>query len=536
MRRIIAISLVLATVFASVPAGSAQATPAATVMFKDGSTADAEFTVDLLDNAGQAIRFALCDNPSGCPTSSAGHAFASITAAVVLFDLDCTCAGKAESMQLGASKSGNLWVASLAVNSRDLVKGTWDVRATGVSSNGVVEQLGPHKLIVTVDDVDAPVISIDRLDVENNTVLVGADEAVLIGVEDNFTRFVTYRLPGMPKDFELSFPYALGVGTFKTGSQPLTLKAYDRAGHVTTTTLTVYADDVLPVLNFTVPSIMFVDVANTASFEITEHSNFTVTARMGNEIGAFNGTGSADKQTLSMQLTPTTLGRGLVEVRVVDLLGNIVTHTGSVLVKTLETDLKLNSATLGTTRVIAGETQALTLNVTQSVSPVPVTADVLYGNIKVGQVEIAPTGNTVETIQVTYAPGIHNLELRLAVPAGVTELDPSNQNTTLRLEVFLGRVVYGSQIFHIRGDTLGRPTEAVAADGTRFPTTAEDRDLRTVYTFTADGQKLFWDPSELTTTVVDEEEPEAVGEDSPGLPIVALLALVAIAAALRRRD
>ncbi len=515
MRRILALLLVLTML----PLAGAQA-DAATVKFTAASKSGVTHFVDLTTDKGDLIRF------------EANDAAFSAVPATVIFRLDCTCSGVEESLEFTGARSGGVAKASLPVNTRDLVAGSWQVRATGLDNTGATQTLGPHTLVVTANDSDAPVLSIPGLDDDTNTVDVGAGQSVRVDVDEPLIRKVSYQLDGMPAPFELPFPYSIAASSFNTGEQGLIITATDRAGHESRLSVRVYADDILPVVNFTIPSILYLDVPNPLPFTILEDSNFTVTSQIGGAASTFEGDGAPLTQSLKASITPDTMGFNALEIRVEDRLRNVVTFTQNVEVRTLESDLKLVSARVTGGPVLPTQTQTLHIEATQAVSPVTITVDVLYGGRVVGQIDLEPKGNETDTsIPMQFRPGQHNLELRLRVPEGVLELNDTDDALTIPVEVYAGRVMYGDAIFHIRANSLGVPVEAVDSAGRTYTLTAQDQGLGVVYAFRALDVDLHWDPNQLITTFdVEEEEPE-----DEGIPGFAVAPLLAFAFLLRRR-
>ena len=183
----------------------------------------------------------------------------------------------------------------------------------------------------------------------------------------------------------------------------------------------------------------------------------------------------------------------------------------------------------------------------------------------------------------TFTPGLHHLRLNVTVPTQVNETDWGNNEREAVFEVFLGQVVLGKltngKKFYIRADANGQPlrkggaVEVDPKDGTIIAGKQYDLEFKQDgagprWEFTATDKSgeavaLHWDPlaryslaynkpcdklkgAELEInktagkepkcrpiTLIDEAKVEA--KASPGAGLLALLAVLALALAARRR-
>ncbi len=524
MRHILLVALLITVLL---PVGDAQSTVQATITYSDAQKGGGAQFLDLLDNGvarkGDVVVRATSDAWGGAAPRSATMQFS------------CSCSSKV--LELAMTGSGGAFEGRLRVDEPELVVGSWEVRIQGVRNDGSIVALpqagnSAHRLSVSANDADAPDVTFRGA--ENNRVLVGSGQSVRIDIVEPLLQRVSYKLPTMPAALNLPFPFSLGVGTFEFGEQKLTVTATDRAGHLTTKTVTVYADAVDPVVK-TAPQDKFFDgVPNPITLNVTEASDFTVSARLGTESVVRDFSGSTEARDVTIELTPQGLGSGNLILEVRDVLGNAFSLAKPVNITVLETDVTLEGVRIGEERPIPGEPLKVTVEASQTTSPVPVDVDAYYGNLFMGTMEVAPTGISEHTFDVYLAPGQHNKILRIDSPETVVELNPNDQAFQVALEVFTGRVIYGNAIFHIRGDAVGTPKDAIDAAGTRYQLSLADDGQGTRWEFEVDGTTLHWSPRTPVTNIPVQKE-EVDGDR--GVPGVQLgLIVVALAAlALRRR-
>ena len=137
------------------------------------------------------------------------------------------------------------------------------------------------------------------------------------------------------------------------------------------------------------------------------------------------------------------------------------------------------------------------------------------------------------TFERAYLPGQYAYNATIHAIDGVNETDDGDQTDLGFFEVFMGKVIHRDDVYYVRISDGGiEPSHAVSAGGSLYDLTPKDMESRTVYTFQAKGVDLYWDPLQRITdlTPADVED-----EDSPGAPVVMLLALIAAAAFAARR-
>lgn len=449
--------------------------------------------------------------------------------------MSCDCSSK--TFELSMQRSGSGFQTRLPVMHPDLVVGAWSVSITGVTNQGATvtlprpDQSGatttPHLLSVAADDSTPPSVTFRNSD--NGLIQVGAGESLQIDVIDELLQRVTYKLDDMPAALTLPFPHRIGVDAFDVGEQQITIVATDRAGQMTTKTATVYADSKVPAVMGALPDRFYDGVPNPITLQVEEDSRFTVSARIGS--AAVIREFAAGNHSVTVNLIPEGTGTGNLVVEVRDVLGNAYSDVQRVNVTILETDIRLVDVEVGDEQAIPGEPVSITITASQTVSPVPITVDAFYGNLLLGDMTVAATGETEHTFEAILSPGQHSKLMALRTPDEAIELDPDNQAREVAVEVFAGRVIYGDLVFHIRGDALGTPQSAIGPDGARYPLTIEDDGQGIRYGFDVEDQHLYWSPkTPITSVPVERDAP-----DDRGIPAVSIALLVAAMLALARR-
>lgn len=525
MRAAIAITTLL--VLVALPVG--HAADEAVVRYSAATPNGGVQFLDLLDDDGKArggdvlIR-AEDDAWASTPTAATAQ-------------LSCDCSTK--TFELSMQRSGSGFQTRMPVMHPDLVVGAWSVSITGVTDQGSTVKLPrpdasgatttPHLLSVSAEDSTPPAVTFRGS--QDGLIQVGAGQSVQVDVIDPLLQRVTYQLPDMPAPLTLSFPHRIGVDAFEVGEQLLTVVATDRAGHATTKKVTVYADGEEPVVDAVVPERFFDGVPNPITLQVQEASKFTVSARIGTASVARDFQGG--DQAVTVNLIPEGTGSANLVLEVRDALGNAWSKVHRVNITVLETDIVLDDITVGDEKAIPGEPVSITVEASQTTSPVPITVEVYYGALLLGDMTVAATGTTEATFDAILAPGQHSRILSLRTPDEAIELDPENQEREVAVEVFVGRVIYGNLVFHIRGDALGVPQSAIGPDGTRYPVTLEDDGQAIRYGFDVDGQHLWWSPMTPITSIPVEREPVDGDRGIPAGSIV-LVALAMLALARRR--
>jgi hypothetical protein len=141
--------------------------------------------------------------------------------------------------------------------------------------------------------------------------------------------------------------------------------------------------------------------------------------------------------------------------------------------------------------------------------------------------------------------GRYDLQVSVQAPESANETNPGNENATLPIEVFLGRLSAGGLHYDIRADAKGLPLAAVDADsGKDYPLKITEAGRGIVYRFTtADNRTLDWDPlvpmqdldSEPSGTASGSASSTTGGKSSPAAGALVVALMVALAAVAQRR-
>ncbi len=526
--------IVLGLLIVALLVGVATPAQAQANIVMDFSNTSSTTTVDLVQHAGQKIRFQISSAQFGNNPSAA------------FVTLSCsagTGVGKcpvAESIVVGLADptaSGN-WVGELNVNERNLIKGNWSVVATGQSSSStsLVPSSSTYHLNVTAPSVAKPVLRPLNLDPTVGYAKVAKNQNVGISIESSLIRSVKFQIDGGAMLDWGTGPYSLAASNFvPTGLHTLKVVAEDRTGQSANVTMKVYADTNDPNVAHNIPARMFLGVPNKVMLNVTDDSNVTVSARMGSQVSTLTGT--AGSRAYAPEITPTQLGSQLLEVQVQDLVGNRVSIVKAVDVVPLEVDIELVSVKQTDGGAILNEDMELTIEARQNAGILPIPVNVTYRGVDLGTFTVGVTGTTTHTINLRLAPGVYSGNLTLTVAPEVTELMLDNNAKNLTVEQFMARVIYRSDVYHIRAGNNGLPDVAVGLDGKTYGLTLKDRGLSTVYAFTVDGVELYWNPASLVTTVTDAANTATNTEDNgiPGAPPIALLGALLLLGLLRRR-
>lgn len=526
MRRLLSVLIMLA--FIQVPGASAHDSDcSAPGDFVDGidfrQSSPTEGCLHLQTSAGEGFDIEVDSEDMGSAQTS-----------TVFAELVCDCPLRTERIteQLSAvsGSSGEPdWRVTIPVDSPDLVTGDWEVSLRG--SAGGSQLTGPYTftLHVVADDQNEPLLRALNADTDTGIVSVGEGQNVQVSVDDALIRQVEYTLDGVGP-LLWAPPYTLAASNFQpAGQHTLKVEAEDRAGHTSELSFLVYADTDDPVVFGEVPDRMFLNATNHIVLAVSDASNVTVRARIGDVV--ISQEGAAGNRTYTLPFIPNTLGQRLVEITVEDSVGNRVRFVESTEVVPLDADIEIVDARQADGGAIPGEDLKLYLEARQAGGVADIDVDVVFDDSVLGVMTVAADGTSQQNVTFTLPIGAHIGNLSLGVPAGVNEIDWPDNNRTITLERFLARVIHGDDIYHIRATFQGLPAEAVAANGTTYPLRLEDRDLRSVYAFDVGDKKLYWDPSSTETTIPEDEDKD----DDNAIPALPLAVLLAVLVGLARR-
>lgn len=446
--------------------------------------------------------------------------------------------------------NGNVtWDGELAFDERDLVVGSWNATVRGVNQAGnVITPTDARTLsIIAPGDQAGPQLSIAGD--EDGVVELGVGDTVNIVVTDQLLRWVQYRTGPLPEFLRLTAPYVLGTGVFAEGVQILTVHAKDRAGFDAEPAFVVVDKDTTePELDVGLPDIFYKSIPNDVRLNVSDAHAYTWRVKFGaNETFLGSQDKVAGTRVHVVPITPNATGDFSLSIEVIDRFGNAATALRSVTVVAVTTDISLKSADLETERPIANETVRFNVRVVQEsgVTDMPVNVTVEGADVAAQNVTVPLGGDLTVAFDARLPAGQHTLTLHAQVPEGVNETDADNDDATIDVEVFMGRVEHDGDMYYIRVGEGRLPDEAVDEEDKTYALTFRDtatvggRQLSSVYTFDVAGERLYWDPAEAVTVMPEPaEEPEGGdgGADNP-IPVPLWLAPLALAglAAWRRR-
>lgn len=483
-------------------------------------------SVNLITDMGKLVEFTLDESrASGGPFSSVAVRLERGTSELVV----------------PLQRSGSLWSGLLAVNEPDLVVGTWKATFFAITGTGATPDLVVRSLTVEAFDVVPPSVSVAPAAV-GNLVRLGPGDNLMLTVQDPLLRRVTYSFPGLPVPLELGYPFVLPEPALPEGVSDLTIVASDRAGLSTTRTLRVDRDTVAPVLALNASAIMYAGVPFDLAFNVTERSAHLLSLDLNGTRPSYPFTAgqATGGKTTTLRFIPPAVGTYVLTAIANDTMGNEARLVRQFTAVPPVTDLRVASLLVespATATVREGQVLAATLQQVGGVAPLPVTVVFEASrNTYTVPATVPATGNLVVRWNATLPAGPHEVRVRIVPPAIVNETLPGNEELSTPLEVFLGRVTVDGQTYAIRSDSRGLPTSALVVGTSRtLPLDLVDKEEGVAYRFSAaNNRTVDWDPLDPVVTLDDTPKP-AAKKDAPFPGLLMVLAVVALAALLRRK-
>lgn len=487
-------------------------------------------TVDLLGDRGKLIDFRLDPAQTSLPADTTA----------VLVTLDRT--GSSDLLNIAAAQgTDGVWSALLAVDEPDLITGTWSVQFFAVRDQSG-SLVATRTLTVSAQDATPPRLTVSPA---GDPIHLGPGSVITVDVGEPFLRRVTYSFTGLPAPLDLPFPYVLPEAALPEGISSLTIKATDRTGHETTSTIAVDRDTQAPTLTVVAPDLVYAGVPFDLGLDITERSAHTIRLDANGTLLSFEvpaGSATLGKVT-NLQLTAPDLGNMTVQVRVNDTMGNEVVLVRQFTAVEPVTDLQVTAVRLTSPfTAISREGHVITAVLEQKggVAPLPVTVT-FEGAGRVAQFNATvPISGPLDVVwNVTLPPGIHEVRVTAVGPAIANETAPGDEHGSLMVESFLGRITVGSQVYNIRADTRGLPAQVVLSGTSKtFPLSLIDSDRGVAYRFVAEGNRtIVWDPlvpvQVVPTSSGTTSDPGDKDAPAPGIALALLV--VALAALAQRR-
>ncbi|MGB0651861.1 MAG: hypothetical protein ACPGQL_01565 [Thermoplasmatota archaeon] len=530
--------------------------------------------IDLLEHSGQELRVEANETSIRTLLEARSSRYAG-NPDILVFVRFAGDRGQKVDVILDHEPALDRFTADIPVDLPDLTAGAWNLTffATRLDGRHVLDVLTYRDLVVTAQGTSIP-LDVALAGFENAQSsprqLLGPGKRLdMVLAQDNRwpqVQKVTFQLEregSRSVERVLPAPYTIDHDLLGLeGVLDLVIRAYDRANPVagpsdpalSTFTIPLISDETLPEVEVELPEHVFRGIPFVANISVLEQSPYDV------EI-SFNDTEQRDVSTASklhqFVLVADAEGRVPLLLRVEDSVGNRVIDVIQIDVQPLTADTKLLALERGGPAYpLPGDVVTFTANASQEGGLVPIPANITFasGNYRAILNRVLPLeGNVSVTQGSTFAPGRHTVTATVVPGERVIELNDTDQDDTLDFEVFLGRVnvtdADGVHLgsFYIRVDGLGLPVSAVDLSD-EDDEVVYDLDLAERFTPACRGtvfifnvtledveRELCWDPTDATITI---QLPATKDEDeeSPGLPVVGLLALLAaLGVAARRR-
>lgn len=507
----------------------ASADPTAAHKVVDGQSADTA-TVDLIADRGKLLEFRF--DESSTPKAPFDDVLVRLTRR------DST-----DLLAVSMTKTGTRWSGLLAVDEPDLVAASdWVATYFGVidGSGGI---LARKPMAVTASDVVPPRILVAPFPSGGKPVLLGPADTLELTVIETLLRSVTYTYEGLPAPVEMHSPYSLMETALPEGRSNVTFTATDRTGRMASMKVPVDRDTLAPAIELVAQDVVYEDVPFRLSLKVTERSGHTLRLDAdgtGHEFIIPAGAAVQGGETV-VELTPGDLGTFTVELRANDTAGNEAVALRQFTVVEPVTDLKVSAVRLTspTTNVQReGQTIVATVRQVTGVAALPVAVTFQAGAVRESFNVTVPANGSVEVPwNATLPAGSRIVQVTAVGPAAANETNPGDESGTLAVEVFVGRVTIGSQVFNIRADNRGLPTSAVLSGSSKtYPLSIINSEKGVAYAFKADGNRtVVWDPLEPVQVVPDSSSTAPAGKDAPFPGLLMALLVVALAVATRRR-
>jgi MYXO-CTERM domain-containing protein len=437
--------------------------------------------------------------------------------------------------------TSSTWSGLVAVDEPDLVTGSWTMSAFGVK-DGSGTLMGTRPLTVTASDVVAPLILVTPASSPGKPVLLGPGDTLELRVLESLLRNVTYTFEGLPSPGEMTEPYSLAESALPEGRSNVTFAAHDRNGRRGAVTVAVDRDTIAPAVTLDAPAAVYADVPFRLGMAVSERSGHTMVLDAAGAISEFTQAGTTGNGTVTtVEITPDGVGPFTVRLAVNDTAGNeavVVRQFDAVLPVT---DLRVSNVRLTSPATnVQREGLSVTASIEQvtGVAPLPVVVTFSSGALSESfNVTVPAEGTAVLTWDTTLPAGPRTITVHAERPAAANETAPGDENGTLAVEVFTGRVTIGSQVYNIRTDSRGLPAQAVLSGSAKtYPLALVNQASGVAYQFTADGNRtVVWDPLQPIQTVDTSAPADDGDKDAPGPGLLLALAVLALALLAQRR-
>lgn len=432
------------------------------------------------------------------------------------------------------SENGLIWTKSVDVDLRDFTTGEWSIVAT-ISNPGGAVQTTAFVLDVTATGAPALALIVDGAKYTAATTLAEQElnkQAIFnlqydLGNANYLLQYLAQTVDG--EAGFLNIPYLFSVGQESESTQEISFLVRDRALRTVVVTIPVVLDFTAPEITASVgpafgglPALLNVTIIDKLDHTTVVTYNETIHSNSGD---AFN-------RSLAMPLSAVGTNVTVV-IQSTDSVGNTASKSILVPVQEPKTEVKLESFQADQDAYVIGETVTLTANYNQSLNiiEVPLEATINSTSVDLAMANgvVPKNGSLALTWQVEIGRGVHNFSVHASIPDLYNQTGAID-NGTLEVEVFIGKVIRGADVYYIRGNELGLPLEAVQGDNV-FQLNLEDMQNTQVYRI--NGTEAYWHDSNVVTII---EEPTSTSESSTKeTPAPFALLLVALALLARRR-
>lgn len=482
MRRTLAAVIVAAALTLAVPAPAQAAAP----IVVDASAQTAA-SVNLVADAAKSIEFRLDERDF----------IGTLDAASVRLR-----SGSEPQMELALQRAGTVWSTLLPVSTPDLVKGTWTATFFGLR-DGSSGDLAAVVVQVSAADTQPPKLALAQ---PAQTVVLGPADSIALNVSDALLRRVTFTFGGMPDSLPLAFPYVLPGESLPQGQSTVVFQASDRAGQSTTLTVSVDRDAVIPRVALQMPAHAYAGAPLTFLSLVREDGPHTLRLLSnGTLVDEVRVTGYASPETnrthaFTVPVPPN--GTVSLQIEAIDRAGNRAMAGHELPVEPPIVDARAAGLRIEGTGAQGAlyVRDPVRLNATASqvggVAILPLTVTIEVGSrSSTSIVDVGPGESKGVTWESRLPAGRHTVRASVTAPPTANETAPGNENATLDVEVFLGRLSADGRRYDIRASGSGLPSAAVESATKAYPLKLVDRGAGVAYQFTTSANQTYtWDP------------------------------------------
>ncbi|HJQ93375.1 MAG TPA: hypothetical protein VJ874_03705, partial [Candidatus Thermoplasmatota archaeon] len=350
----------------------------------------------------------------------------------------------------------------------------------------------------------------------------------------------------------LAYPYTLPGDVLPQGQSTVLFQADDRAGHSTTLTVVVDRDALAPRVALQMPAHAYAGASLTFLSLVKEDGPHTLRlVSNGSLVSEVRIPGYASPETnrthaFTVAVPPN--GTLRLQIEAIDRAGNFAMASHELPVEPPIVDARAVGLHIeGPVPLYVRDPVRLNATVAQvgGVTTLPLTVAIEVAGRSSASVVDVGAGEEKDVTWETQVPaGRHTIRANVSAPPSANETAPGNENATLEIEVFFGRLFTEDGRFDIRASDFGLPAAAVSGSKA-YPLKLVDSGPGVAYQFTTAANRTYtWDPLDP----MDEPETNTTsstgsgngtstdgsrGASAPGLAMA--LVVVALAAVVQRR-